>query len=794
MDWGTILYELLSGHAPFGGQSDADILRRVVSDEPPRPRRVVPAIPRDLEAICLKCLEKMPGRRYETAGALAADLRRFLIGEPTLARPMSPLERLARWSRRRPLAAITAFLLLTVALGSIVAAVMINNAREAALLAANEAQEMAQLERASRQATVEALASERESRSRAEAAETQATLKAQTAEQVSQFLADLFASADPTGFDTWGFRAPDKAAAEMSVRELVDRGRQKIASELKNQPEIRGPLLDRLGVVYLSLGQFGDAEQLLSEALSVLRASGEESTDLAAALEHWGLLLHLKASYEDSEAALRESLEINRRLLPPDDPRVARSMVRLAWLLQEFGSVWHVRHGRRSSRENTMMEEAEKLLRDALVIQRKSLGAAHREVAVTLTSLLLILGNDGSRRAEANLLMFQALAIYLQQPGGDALGRAVIEIQKGAMARPSNLPKAEQHYRKALDQMTKFLGDDHIAVVFVRGDLAGILAAEGKMAEAEPIIRDAIAAGRKLAPRGHPQLFDAIEKVAKFSSSRGDYDEALALRRELLPMCRHLWGEGSAEEVQTLRSIADDLGRRGNLSEARRTLEEARALVAQFLPGSESSLAKSARAKLNWSEALLVEAQGELAAAESLLRNARPEEKSCGTDLARVIHAQRPKDAEAEELLRAFLASVWNPDEDFWAGTRLVLADVLIDQGNISEATQLAEGVWEIHHTAEMNARLGVGEADCVLGALRTAQGRFDEAEPLLQGAYEKHCRLRNPQDHTALAAARRLAELYKRWGKLEMAEKYDQMAQRLVVRDEDIAAPLKLE
>ena len=73
-----------------------------MEDEPPRPRKLRPSVPADLEAICLKCLEKQPHKRYQTAAALAADLGRFLAGQPTEARPPGRAERMLKWARRRP--------------------------------------------------------------------------------------------------------------------------------------------------------------------------------------------------------------------------------------------------------------------------------------------------------------------------------------------------------------------------------------------------------------------------------------------------------------------------------------------------------------------------------------------------------------------------------------------------------------------------------------------------------------------------------------------------------------------
>jgi WD40 repeat protein len=110
---GATLYTALTGQAPFAGDSAAEIMRQVLDQNPGRPRSINPKLDRDLETICLKCLEKEPPRRYGSAEAMAEDLERWLAGMPIMARPVPAWEKAVMWvKRQRALAALLSMLLL----------------------------------------------------------------------------------------------------------------------------------------------------------------------------------------------------------------------------------------------------------------------------------------------------------------------------------------------------------------------------------------------------------------------------------------------------------------------------------------------------------------------------------------------------------------------------------------------------------------------------------------------------------------------------------------------------------
>jgi hypothetical protein len=177
---GAILYALLTGRPPFQADSAQETIDLVKTSEPDPPSAINPKVDRDLQTICLKCLDKDPTRRYGTAHELAEDLERWLAGEPIAARPVSRAERSWRWCRRNPVVAglsgLVAGLLLAVLIGLTVSNRMIASRNADILRTSNDL---------------------RDQRDAALKAKTETAEALKDSEQVTHFLIDAFGRANP---------------------------------------------------------------------------------------------------------------------------------------------------------------------------------------------------------------------------------------------------------------------------------------------------------------------------------------------------------------------------------------------------------------------------------------------------------------------------------------------------------------------------------------------------------------------------------------------------------------------
>ncbi|GIW72419.1 MAG: hypothetical protein KatS3mg102_1961 [Planctomycetota bacterium] len=309
---GTILYHLLAGRLPFEGRSHVEIYNRILFEDPVPPRRLVRSLPRDLETICLKALHKRPRDRYQSAGALADDLGRWLAGEPIRARPLGPLERLLRTARRHRAALLAAGAVLCVAAVAWAVAVSVIERREAAARRQAQqrlARERAELLAAARQALAAGRTREAAERAQALLLQYPDSPEAEAARLV-QGRAELVRGRLPAAERAFAealleARAPATeieallGLAEASERVLaLERAQRALEralarmEEAGSPPQVLSPVELRLARVLAARGQTPAARPLLQAALAA-GALGEPERRAALALQHW--LEHLGA-------------------------------------------------------------------------------------------------------------------------------------------------------------------------------------------------------------------------------------------------------------------------------------------------------------------------------------------------------------------------------------------------------------------------------------------------------------------------------------------------------------------
>lgn len=442
---GAVLYFLVTGRAPFPADTLEEFLRLVHEAEPVSPRRLNVRLGPDLESICLKCLEKDPDRRYASARALGEDLDRFLRGEPIRARPLGPSGKVWRWCRRKPALAASlvaiGLLLLTVAVGSTVAAVRLDRARG------------------------KAVADEREQSRLREIAEAESA----RSRQVTRFLEEMLRRVEPgvaMGRDT------------QLLREILDAAAQRIGTELTNQPAVEASLRGTIGRAYNDLGLYAQAHAMFTVQLELLRAlHGTEHEAVLPVLNDLAGTLKDLGRRDEMGAMFTEGLSIARRRRGTNSLEAADALTGLAGYCERRGEY----------------TRGEAMAREALEIYRRRLGESHRSTARPRHQLANLLRRQ-KRLVEAESELNGALAIYRQHvdelwPRLASGLEALAVLREEAGRYDEALPPLDE----ALTVIRRAYAEDHpnVAVAkFYKGD---VLRRRGHpLEEAERLFRETL--------------------------------------------------------------------------------------------------------------------------------------------------------------------------------------------------------------------------------------------------------------------------------------------------------------
>jgi serine/threonine protein kinase len=440
---GLTLYELLTREAPFHGTTVADLLKQVTDQEPTGPRKLNPAIPRDLETIILKAIARDPGHRYQTAEALAEDLRRFLADRPIRARRATLPERGWRWCRRnRALAALTAAALAALVLAAAAGWVGYVHTTRALAGEARKSEEAAAATR------------------RAEANEE---LCLQKFEEIFNSLAerDPGLTFRPRPWDRRGgpgFRLPpseEDANLLKSILSFYDQFAERNNTNPRLQKEA-AKAHRRVAQIYQRLGQLEKAGTAVSRAAAIydqLATAFPSVTDYRHELaETWTLFdiqTSRKETLPEAESQLRRVLAMQQELAD-SDPGVARYTATLARLRGKLGAVLRRRGQTAEAEEN--LRQAAALLES--LVQRGSPGKTlpgfsyRYDLALARHCLArLLLKSD--RLPEARSLLEKSIA-ELEKPG------------RGRMPFPPGQTLLAAHYQSLAQALTG-LGETKLA-------------------------------------------------------------------------------------------------------------------------------------------------------------------------------------------------------------------------------------------------------------------------------------------------------------------------------------------
>jgi serine/threonine-protein kinase len=564
---GIVLYELLTGHRPYrvASRQPLDVLRAVVEEEPERPSTAVgrtdstPAYPGlapltltpesvsrpregtpdrlrrrlkgDLDNIVLTALRKEPQQRYGSVEALAEDLRRHLEGLPVRARKATVGYRVGKFVRRHALGVTTAAALVVLIIGFGIS-MTAQSAR------VSRALEKAEKERAK-------------------------------SERVSAFLVDLFNVSDPS----------EARGSTVTAREVLDKGADRIATELKDQPEVRATLLDTIGKVYIRLGLYDKALPLLREALTIRRqVLGSRHPDLAETLTNLAVVLFRKGDYAASEALHREALAVRRAAFGDEHPLVAHSVSGLAIVV-----------GRQGDHAGAAV-----LHREALALRRRLFGNEHSDVARGLQGLATVLTHLGDF-APAEAMAREGLALRRRLSGSDHPDVALFLHTLGnALYEQGDYAGAEAAFREGAALRRKLLGDDHPAVSRTVGNLAFVVNEKGDFTEAEALHRATLESRRKHLGEIHEDVAWGLTGLAKCLADQQRLAEAEPLYRDALRVWRKALPPGHPDPAYALVGLSRLVLAKGDARGAEPLLREALALRTNGLPANHPDIAEAA--------------------------------------------------------------------------------------------------------------------------------------------------------------------------------------------------------
>ena len=489
---GVLLYELLTGQRPYRGETVFALQRAVCDDDPARPSTVTAhPLDTDLDAIVMMALRKEPHRRHASAGQLGDDLARWLAGQPVLARPDTVGYRLRKFLGRNRLAVGAAVMVAVLLVG-------------ATLFSAGQARERAR-------------------------ALVVAEAERDKARELSEFLIDVFRRSEPG------------AGREVTARELLDAGADRIRWSLDTRPLVQAEMAQAIGEAYGALGLYDRADTMFATAFGLRRARlPADHPDLAASFQARGALRADQGRLGEAVADLDSALAL-RRVAAPADP------VATAAVLERLASVHEQRHELDAAL--ACLDEARTLLEglpgepgfDLLRVLRVHGRVAgrqgrHEEAIAHHRRTLALLPDSLAGRHPAHFDALESIALSLENVG--------------------EIDSAVTMHREVLAGREVIFGPDHPTVAYSLHNLGRAMASRGEHAAAMPYYERALAIRERTHGVHHPTVAHTLESLAIATAVGGDLAGAERLFLRAREVFLDRFGPTHPETIESMTNLA----------------------------------------------------------------------------------------------------------------------------------------------------------------------------------------------------------------------------------------------
>jgi tetratricopeptide (TPR) repeat protein len=566
---GVLLYELLALRRPFEGDTVHQVAAQIVTKEPPDIRTIRSRIPHDLAVIAGKALEKDRDKRFQTMKELAADLRRHLANEPILARPPTPAERLAKWTKRNPAKSVAAGIVSVTftAIALLLAANVRTNRKlseeRSNLAEANKELEAKSLE--SEQRRISAEENEKTARQR----EQEARASEARANRVTELVQTALVSSDPNQGGSQGLLVSE--AMDQAIRQL-ERG------ELKDDPQLEASLQTTISEILLGNGHWAEALAIAERALTTrMDLCQGDHADVATSLNNVAICLEYLGRSSEALPKFEAALEMRERLFEGDHTDLGTSLGNVAGCLDSLG---------RSS-------EALPKYEAALEMYQRLCQGNHPDVATGMNNVAYCLESLG-RSSEALPHYQAALEMREQLFQGDHPDVAASLNNVGACLESlGQSSEALPKFEAALQMYQRLFEGDHPSVAMAVNNVAGCLDSLGRSSEALSKYEAALQMRERLSEGDHPDVAASLNNIAACLESLGQSSKALLKLEAALEMYERLFEDDHPSVATGMSNVAACLESLGRTPEALAKYDAALEMRRRLFEGDHPSVASS---------------------------------------------------------------------------------------------------------------------------------------------------------------------------------------------------------